>query len=185
MSAQSADIFLKQSTLFAGISAQLLVFFKSLPTDRIPSRTGQNAILWLCYASLFFNAGATLSSLFLIDVVGELPFRSSNKPHLVDENRSVTIKVESKLLKRYGVGRSWVWLRWHCEFPKITVSSNFAEVSCPAFRGSMPRDGHIIHRIAGPSLHRPERTNRFQNQPHYLTGTGTVTRVSLHSLHPF
>ena len=128
VSAQSVDLFLEQSTLFAGISAQLLVFFKSLDVDHIPSHTGQNIILWLCYASLFFNTGATLTSLFLIDVVGELPFRSSHQTHLVDENLNVVIHDEHKLLKRYGARRSWGWLRRHCELPKITISRNFTEL---------------------------------------------------------
>ncbi|PPQ86186.1 hypothetical protein CVT25_006929 [Psilocybe cyanescens] len=68
------------SGLLAAVAAQLLVFFKpdSSFDPNINTQGGAKGfLLGACYAALFLNISATISSFILIDNLGEIGFRAS------------------------------------------------------------------------------------------------------------
>lgn len=84
-------------------------------------------MLFLTYAAITFNASATVSSIFLLDTLGELPFRACRDGQLSAENwadkSSITLTDEltgesaSELMKGYTVDTlAWRSLYYHCEY---------------------------------------------------------------------
>jgi len=90
--------------------------------------SGQNTnaptfLLMLSYCAVLFNFSATITSLILIDKLGELRLRASRDPDLqggdgeesLNEPRRIA-ETSLKLLERFGAGESWRWMMWHCEY---------------------------------------------------------------------
>ena len=107
-----------QSTLFVIASTQLLAFFKNpnhFSTSQNNPEGALRALIIICYASLFFNASAAISSFILMDKLGELPFRAASKRQSILPTGGTITGNSEDLLKRYGVGKLWTFLVWHCQ----------------------------------------------------------------------
>ncbi|EDR09440.1 uncharacterized protein LACBIDRAFT_319040 [Laccaria bicolor S238N-H82] len=104
------------STLFVIAATQLLAFFKNpnhFSTTQNNSEGALRALIIICYASLFFNASAAISSFILMDKLGELPFRAASKRQSILPSGGTITGNSEDLLKRYGVGKLWTVLVWH------------------------------------------------------------------------
>ncbi|KAF8895827.1 hypothetical protein CPB84DRAFT_1781918 [Gymnopilus junonius] len=90
------------SGLLASVAAQLLVFFKASSSyaEGIPNPGGaQGFLLASCYAALFLNISATISSFILIDNLGEIGFTMTT--------------TQDDLLIMFGASKKWKWMLWH------------------------------------------------------------------------
>ncbi|TFK37684.1 hypothetical protein BDQ12DRAFT_750514, partial [Crucibulum laeve] len=109
------------SALLTAAAAQLLSFFKSASSfdeGRNNPNAARTFLLIICYSSLFFNVSASISSFILIDKLGELPFRASQRGQqtLPPPQTAMSSTDPDYLLKRYGIGRWWSFLIWHWLF---------------------------------------------------------------------
>jgi hypothetical protein len=117
------------SGLLAAVAAQLLALFKTLPSPNpsCPPNTScppnihipggaQGFLLAACYAALFLNISATISSFILIDNLGEIEFRASCKGEAFHENvkRAKTMtRTQDRLLVEFGATGEWKWMLFH------------------------------------------------------------------------
>lgn len=79
---------------------------------------GHQALIMLTFASLIFNASATISSIILIDKFGELPSRSAWKASRQDIAFAQYNPIPSNtraILTAYGADRFLILIQWHCE----------------------------------------------------------------------
>lgn len=82
----------------------------------------------LSYASLFLNISCGVSSVLLLDRLGEVPYRSAREPQPRLAGR--TTLTAHELLKEYKVGGAWSLVLWHCTFYNvwpILISTIFAD----------------------------------------------------------
>ncbi|KAF8895828.1 hypothetical protein CPB84DRAFT_1682145, partial [Gymnopilus junonius] len=107
------------SGLLASVASQLLVFFKTSSSyaSNIPDPLGaQGFLIASCYAALFLNISATISSFILIDNLGELGFHASCKDptFYTDLETAGTMSVtQDKLLIKFGASKMWKLMLWH------------------------------------------------------------------------
>lgn len=101
-----------QSGFLAIVSAQLLATIKTISFDNSHSNSVKFLLL-LSYSGLALSCSATISSLILVDKLGELPIRASRMREL-DNVESIDGETIS-ILRRYGAGESWELVMWHCE----------------------------------------------------------------------
>lgn len=102
-----------QSGLIAVVSAQLLATIKTTVFDDSHSNPVKFLLL-VSYTGLALSCSATISSLILIDKLGEVPVRASRIREL--DNVEIIAGETISILKRYGAGESWELVMWHCEF---------------------------------------------------------------------
>ncbi|KAF4613012.1 hypothetical protein D9613_010977 [Agrocybe pediades] len=109
------------SGLLAGAAAQLIGFFKSDDNYNKDIHGGgpggaRGFVIASCYAALFLNIGATISSFVLIDNLGEVGFSASVKDDQfhtdVQQTGRMTVTQE-KLLVRFGASEEWSWMLIH------------------------------------------------------------------------
>ena len=136
------------------MSVQLLALFKDATAGLSLStrRSVRDAFLWLSYASMISNCIATFTCLILLDALGEMAFRSYMLPHLVEEERCVTITDENALLSRYQAGKSWLWMRWQCKSSNAPVT----------------RTSHILRSCRALLLHYGDNHHHASNPDVYL-----------------
>ncbi|KAF8964804.1 hypothetical protein BDZ97DRAFT_865155 [Flammula alnicola] len=103
------------SGLLAAVAAQLLVFFKAPSSYSHASQTEIDIIVAFCYAGLFLNIGATISSFVLIDELGELGFQASRRADSLKQIGEISVTQENLLLK-FGASRSWKSKLYHWLF---------------------------------------------------------------------
>ncbi|KIO24575.1 hypothetical protein M407DRAFT_99325 [Tulasnella calospora MUT 4182] len=78
----------------------------------LPSHTGLfKLLLILSYASFLFNASATMSSLILIDKLGEMAFLNRNARHV--DQKTVPMSA-NRLLGTYELEPDWYRVQAHC-----------------------------------------------------------------------
>ena len=106
----------------AAVAAQLLVFIKRENWEGVHP-LAVVALVAISYASVVFSTSAAISSIILIDTLGDIPVSASKDVNLlkrVDSGERGVLRTTSAstlyLLKQYGAGQSWTWLMWHCEF---------------------------------------------------------------------
>ncbi|KAF9556813.1 hypothetical protein CPC08DRAFT_669355 [Agrocybe pediades] len=96
------------SGLLAGAAAQLLGFFTSGGAGGF--------VVASCYAALFLNIGATISSFVLIDNLGEVGFSASAKDdkfHGDKEQSGRVTATQEELLVQFGASEEWSWMLIH------------------------------------------------------------------------
>ncbi|KDR77009.1 hypothetical protein GALMADRAFT_1327154 [Galerina marginata CBS 339.88] len=123
-----AKILQNQSGLLASVAAQLLTLFKTpapSPSDSSSNNTGQPTeslaqtfLLVCCYAAIFLNISATISSFILIDNLGEIGYRSSipNNQRPGSPPPTTMSCTPEKLLYTYGASSKWTWMLFHWLF---------------------------------------------------------------------
>ncbi|KAK0204758.1 hypothetical protein DFS33DRAFT_1382657 [Desarmillaria ectypa] len=62
------------------------------------------------FGAIILNASATITSLLLIDELGDLPDIASADP---DKARVGVVDESLDLLVYYGMKKTWTWTRWH------------------------------------------------------------------------
>ena len=119
-----------QAALFAGLQGQLL---SSIPNDKA---TPLLKVLHLFgYGGLVLNIGASLSAMYLLDVLGEVPeqfWRLSQQPELLNKEHS-----DFDLLKSYGGSSKMSNIYTHCHISLIVgASSLLLEIALLAWLNS-------------------------------------------------
>ncbi|PBK84733.1 hypothetical protein ARMGADRAFT_942990, partial [Armillaria gallica] len=61
------------------------------------------------FGAIILNASATVTSLFLIDELGDLPTLASD----LDKPKEGSLESDTDILVYYGLGSTWTWTRWH------------------------------------------------------------------------
>lgn len=89
---------------------------RNLELSHPSQRRSELALALLSYASLILNISACLSSLTLLDQLGELPFRAAQKRQSFLPSAGAIEGTSEDLLRRYGVYKLWNVLVWHCDF---------------------------------------------------------------------
>ena len=103
----SYDPLALQAALFAGIQAQLL---SGIPTDQVTPLI--RALTFFSYAGLAFSIGASMSAMYLLDFLGEVPeqyWRSDIKVEPLLRKQS-----DFQLLKSHGGDRKIPGTYFHC-----------------------------------------------------------------------
>lgn len=121
---------IKKSGLLAAAAAQLLVYFKadgSFSDDINSGGPGgaKGFVIASCYAALFLNVSATISSFILIDNLGEIGFRASCKGTEWEKDIQQTERIEGtqeNLLVRFGASKDWNLMLLHC---KSSIASDW------------------------------------------------------------
>ncbi len=70
------------------------------------------ALQVMSFGAIILNASATITSLLLIDELGELPDIASADP---EKARAGFVEKSRDLLVYYGMKKTWTWTRWHCQ----------------------------------------------------------------------
>ncbi|KAG8985972.1 hypothetical protein FRB94_003223 [Tulasnella sp. JGI-2019a] len=98
-----------KSVLLCGAEAQLIATIKG---NGQPDKSvgAYRFLLLLSYAAFIFNASATLTSLLMIDRLGDIPKRA----RLRYRNHPPPLVRMDHLLEDYGVGGAWTWMKNHC-----------------------------------------------------------------------
>jgi len=105
------------SGLLAAVAAQLLGFFK--PDANYDGNIhlaggAKGFLLATCYAALFLNISATISSFILIDNLGEIGFRASCQHDLESlTNLSTITTTQDGLLMKFGASPEWKFMLYH------------------------------------------------------------------------
>ncbi|KAK0235871.1 hypothetical protein EDD85DRAFT_618537 [Armillaria nabsnona] len=68
------------------------------------------ALQVMSFGAIILNASATITSLLLIDELGDLPDIASADP---DKARAGLVEESRDLLVYYGMKKTWTWTRWH------------------------------------------------------------------------
>lgn len=107
-----------KSGLLAAVAAQLLSFFKSSDNfKRYHASQGiQNFIVAACYAALFLNIGATITSFILIDNLGEIGYQAACKQSGTVQNAGLLTAHQDRLLVIYGASPMWKLMLFYCEY---------------------------------------------------------------------
>ncbi|KJA25338.1 hypothetical protein HYPSUDRAFT_64915 [Hypholoma sublateritium FD-334 SS-4] len=99
------------SGLLAGGAAQLLSTFKGDMDLMNREPRDRNLVLVLCYAALFLNISATISSFILTDNLGELEYNTAKGRGGV--NTTQMLGGEATILKAHGASPSWEFMLYH------------------------------------------------------------------------
>lgn len=107
-----------QSALIVVLDAQFLTFMKGQPrfADSVDvDHSVQDVMLGFVYAGLFLNIGATVSSLIITEMFGEMPLNAARcEPETLHAQGRLSAST-ADLLARYGVSRRVRIITWHCE----------------------------------------------------------------------
>lgn len=100
------------------LDAQLLTFMKAQPplTSRAKvDQSVQDVMLGFVYSGLLLNIGATVSSLIITEMFGEMPLNAARAdPETLHAQGRLSAST-ADLLARYGVSRGVRSITWHCE----------------------------------------------------------------------
>lgn len=127
-----------QSSVIAGIEAQLLVFYsdpKNFVRPGLHSAT-QEVVKILTYVALIFSISATMSSLLLTDEFGEIPTRAA-RSRGKDFEGGRFAGTDWSLLRSYRIRAGSRLVVYHCEYegclrtlvPLLTTSDG-AGIAC-------------------------------------------------------
>lgn len=116
-------------------------------------------LILLCYGSLFFNTSASISSFVLIDRLGELQFRAVQKDQSILPSGGFTTVGAGGLLKRFGAGRLWTCIAWHCKLYSVLPLDETDSLT----RGFFVFGWHLVYDFAGPDLHLVARACAYSN----------------------
>ncbi|KAK0485177.1 hypothetical protein IW261DRAFT_1417023 [Armillaria novae-zelandiae] len=101
------------TSLLAGVAAGLLSVINDVVSDADFKQTANPhavaALQVTSFGAIVLNASATITSLLLIDELGDLPDIASANP---DKPRAGFIESQD-LLVYYGMEKTWTWTRWH------------------------------------------------------------------------
>jgi len=105
------------SGLLAGVTAQLLVFFKTNGTFVSADDPTQEPVLTLTYIALILSIGATISSLILTDELSDVPVRAARSRSALESSetqKKVTfLGHDWGLLRFFGLRRSTRFVTVH------------------------------------------------------------------------
>lgn len=89
----------------------LIASVKSMESAGVdPHTSTYRLLLLLSYSAFVLNGSATIASLLMIDLLGDMPRRAKQ----IHKGRFPREVDYTRLLEDYGVGRSWAWMRNHC-----------------------------------------------------------------------
>ncbi|KAK0500503.1 hypothetical protein EDD18DRAFT_831431 [Armillaria luteobubalina] len=120
------------TSLLAGVAAGLLSVINDVVSDTDFQQTANPdavaALQVTSFGAIILNASATITSLLLIDELGDLPDIASANP---DKPHAGRIDKSKDPLVYYGMKKTWTWTRWHwivslilgawCLFAQIVV----------------------------------------------------------------
>ncbi|KAK0223183.1 hypothetical protein IW262DRAFT_1295022 [Armillaria fumosa] len=102
------------TSLLAGVAAGLLSVINDVVSDADFKQTANPhavaALQVTSFGAIILNASATITSLLLIDELGDLPDIASADP---DKVPAGFIDKSKDLLVYYGMKKTWTWTRWH------------------------------------------------------------------------
>ncbi|SJL09604.1 uncharacterized protein ARMOST_12984 [Armillaria ostoyae] len=102
------------TSLLAGVAASLLSVINDVVSDADFKQTANPhalmALQVMSFGAIIFNASATITSLLLIDELGDLPDIASADR---DKVQAGFIEESRDLLVYYGMKKTWTWTRWH------------------------------------------------------------------------
>ncbi len=105
-----------QTSLLAAVAAGLLSVINDIVSDADFKQTANphalTALQVMSFGAIIMNASATITSLLLIDELGDLPDIASADP---DKAQEGSIEESRDLLVYYGMKKTWTWTRWHCQ----------------------------------------------------------------------
>ncbi len=106
---------LEQTSLLAAVATGLLSAINDVVNDGDFKQMENPHVLNFLYVASFgaiiLNASATVTSLFLIDELGDLPTLASD----LDKPKEGSLASDTDILVYYGLGNTWTWTRWHCK----------------------------------------------------------------------
>ncbi len=106
---------LEQTSLLAAVATGLLSAINDVVNDEDFKQMENPHVLNFLYVASFgaiiLNASATVTSLFLIDELGDLPTLASD----LDKPKEGSLASDTDILVYYGLGNTWTWTRWHCK----------------------------------------------------------------------
>ncbi|KAK0193752.1 hypothetical protein F5146DRAFT_1032317 [Armillaria mellea] len=102
------------TSLLAAVAAGLLSVINDVVSDANFQQTANphalTALQVMSFGAIVFNASATITSLLLIDELGDLPDIASADP---DKALKGFVSKSHDLLVYYGMKNTWTWTRWH------------------------------------------------------------------------
>ncbi|KAK0194354.1 hypothetical protein F5146DRAFT_1035496 [Armillaria mellea] len=101
------------TSLLAAVAAGVLSAINDIVNDGNFKQTANPHVLDFLYVASFgaiiLNASATVTSLFLIDELADLPALASD----LDKPKEGSVTSDTDILVYYGLGNMWTWTRWH------------------------------------------------------------------------
>ncbi|KAK0469203.1 uncharacterized protein EV420DRAFT_14437 [Desarmillaria tabescens] len=101
------------TSLLAAVATGLLSAVNDVVNDGDFKQKANPHVLDFLYVGSFgaiiLNASATVTSLFLIDELGDLPTLASD----LDKPKDGFAPDNTDILVYYGLGNTWTWTRWH------------------------------------------------------------------------
>ncbi|KAK0451692.1 hypothetical protein EV421DRAFT_1056073 [Armillaria borealis] len=101
------------TSLLAAVATGLLSAINDVVNDGDFKQMANPHVLNFLYVASFgaiiLNASATVTSLFLIDELGDLPALASD----LDKPKEGSLASDTDILVYYGLGSTWTWTRWH------------------------------------------------------------------------
>jgi hypothetical protein len=85
----------------------------------------------------------------LIDRLGELQFRAAQKDQSILPSGGFTSVGADNLLIRFGAGRLWTCIAWHCKLHSVLPSDEIDSLT----RGFLVFGWHLVYDFAGPDLY--------------------------------
>ncbi|KAK0469823.1 uncharacterized protein EV420DRAFT_68891 [Desarmillaria tabescens] len=102
------------TSLLAAVAAGLLSVIHDVANDddfkQNANPRALTAVYITSFGAIILNASATITSLLLIDELGDLPDIASADP---DKPKAGFVNESQDLLVYYGMKRTWTWTRWH------------------------------------------------------------------------
>lgn len=95
----------------------------------------------------------------LIDRLGELQFRAAQKDQSNLPSGGFTAMGADNLLIRFGAGRLWTCIAWHCKLYSVLP----LDETDPLTRGFLVFGWHLVYGFAGPDLHLVARACAHSN----------------------
>ncbi|KAK0205302.1 hypothetical protein DFS33DRAFT_757098 [Desarmillaria ectypa] len=99
----------EQTSLLAAVATGLLSAINDGNFKQEANPHVLNFLYVASFGAIILNASATVTSLFLIDELGDLPTLTSD----LDKPKEGLAPDTTDILVYYGLGNTWTWTRWH------------------------------------------------------------------------
>lgn len=139
-------------------------------------------IVLLSYAAILFNASAAISSFIVADSLSEIPFRKASLEEEPYPERATVSANQTYLLTKYGAGKMWQPIMWHCK--SITIPTLF-DSNHVCTRAILLSGRNLVPDSANRDLRHFARAERGQNPNrlcHWICGP-SFDRVHYTELH--